>query len=132
MKSKDIPKIVKIKYENGDGNGPAKIYRGLAEAVSLPRIKLWIKMINTTGSITLSSPTGCPRTVHRKAAIMKVKSRLNKKKRASTRKLANDINISRTNIRRILRGDLGCKPYKKTKQPKLTNLQTNKRVNFGN
>ncbi|CAM4891934.1 unnamed protein product [Rotaria socialis] len=118
MKSKDIQKVVKIKYENGDG--PSKIYRDLAGAVSLPTIKLWIKMINPTGSITLSSPPGCPRTVRTKAAIMKVKSRLNKKKRVSTRKLANDINISRTSIRRILREDLGCKPYKNTKQPKLT------------
>ncbi|CAF3455577.1 unnamed protein product [Rotaria socialis] len=105
MKSKDIQKVVKIKYENGDG--PSKIYRDLAGAVSLPTIKLWIKMINPTGSITLSSPPGCPRTVRTKAAIMKVKSRLNKKKRVSTRKLANDINISRTSIRRILREDLG-------------------------
>ncbi|CAF3681109.1 unnamed protein product [Rotaria socialis] len=105
MKSKDIQNVVKIKYENGDG--PSKIYRDLAGAVSLPTIKLWIKMINPTGSITLSSPPGCPRTVRTKAAIMKVKSRLNKKKRVSTRKLANDINISRTSIRRILREDLG-------------------------
>ncbi|CAF3169579.1 unnamed protein product [Rotaria sp. Silwood2] len=60
MKSKDIQKVVKIKYENGDG--PAKIYRDLAGAVSLPTIKLWIKMINKTGSIMLSSHPGCPRT----------------------------------------------------------------------
>ncbi|CAF3583583.1 unnamed protein product [Rotaria socialis] len=79
MKSKDIQKVVKIKYENGED--PTKIYRDLAGAVSLPTIKLWIKMINLTGSITLSSPPGCPRTVRTKAAIMKVKSRLNKKKR---------------------------------------------------
>ena len=46
MKNKDIQKVVKTKYENGDG--PAKIYRDLAEAVSLPTIKLWIKIINIT------------------------------------------------------------------------------------
>ena len=89
-------------------------------------------MISTTGSITLSSPPGCPRAVCTKVAIMKVKSRLNKKKRVSTRKLASDINISRTSIRRILREDLGYKPYKKIKQPKLNNLQKNKRVKFAN
>ena len=61
MKSKDIQKVVKTKYENGDG--PAKIYGDLAGTVSLPTIKLWIKMINTAGSITLSSPPGCSRTV---------------------------------------------------------------------
>ena len=130
MKSKDIQKVVKTKYENGDG--PAKIYRDLAGAVSLPTIKLWIKMINIAGSITLSSPPGCSRTVRTRAAIVKVKKRLNQKKRVSIRKLAKEMNISRRSIQRILREDLGCKPYKKTKQPKLTNLQKNKRVKFAN
>jgi len=130
MKSKDIQKLVKIKYENGDG--PAKIYRDLAGIVSLRTIKSWIKMINTTGSIMLLSPPGCPRTIRTRSAIVKVKNRLNQKKRVSTRKLANDMNISRRSIQRILREDLGCKPYKKIKQPKLTNLQKNKRVKFAN
>ena len=121
MKSKDIRKVVKTKYENGDDQ--AKTYRDLAGAVSLPTIKLWIKMMNTTGSITLSSPSDCPSTVRTKAAIVKVKNRLNQKKRVSTQKLAKEMNTSRRSIQRILREDLGCKPYKKTIQPKLTNLQ---------
>ena len=128
MKSKDIQKVVKTKYENGDG--PAKIYRDLAGAVSLPTIKLWIKMMNTTGSITLSSPPGCPRTVRTKAAIVKVKNRLNQKKRVSKRKLAKEMNTSRRSIQRILREDLGCRPYEKTIQPKLTNLQKNNRLSL--
>ena len=89
----------------------------------LPAIKLWIKMINTTGSITLSSLPHCPRTIRTKAAIVKVKNRLNQKKRVSTQKLAKDVNISRRNIQRILRENLGCKPYKKRIQSKLTNFQ---------
>ena len=75
------------------------------------------------GSIILSSPPSCSRTVRTIAAIVKVKNRLNQKKRVSTRKLAKEMNISRRSIQRILREDLGCKPYKKTKQPKLANLQ---------
>ena len=129
MKSKDIQKV-KTKYEHG--GGPAKIYRDLAGAVSLPTIRLWIKVINTTGSITLSSPPGCQSTVCTKAAIVNVKNRLNQKKRVSTRKLAKEMNTSRRSIQRILREDLECKPYKKTIQPKLTNLQKSKKVKFGN
>ncbi|CAM2725078.1 unnamed protein product [Rotaria socialis] len=106
MKSKDIQKVVKTKYENGDG--PTKIFRDLAGAVSLLTIKLWIKMINTTGSITLSSPPDCPRTVRTNTAIVKVKHRLNQKKRVPTRKLAKDVKISRTSVQRTLREDLGC------------------------
>ena len=89
-------------------------------------------MINTTGSITLSSPPGCSHTVRIKAAIVKIKNCLTQKKRVSTRKLAKEMNISRRNVKRILREDLGCKPCKKTTQPKLTNLQKNKRVKFAN
>ncbi|CAF2180566.1 unnamed protein product [Rotaria magnacalcarata] len=108
MKSKGIQKVVKTKYENGDGL--TKIFRDLAGAVSLPTIKLWIKMINTTGSITLSSPPGCPRTVCTNAAIVKVKNRINQKKRVSIRKLGKGMKISRTSVQRILREDYGCNP----------------------
>ena len=93
MKSKNIRKVVRTKYENGDN--PTKICRHLAGAVSLRIIKLLIKMINTTGSIILSSSPGCPRTVGTKAAIVKVKNHLNQKKRVSTRKLAKEMNTSR-------------------------------------
>ena len=65
MKSKDIQTVVKTKYENGDGW--EKIHRDLVETLSLCTITIWIKMINITGSITLSSPAGCPSTVHTKA-----------------------------------------------------------------
>ncbi|CAF1938211.1 unnamed protein product, partial [Rotaria magnacalcarata] len=64
-------------------------------------------MINTTGPITLSSPPSCPRTVRTNAVIVKVKNRLNQKKRVSTQKLAKDMNISRTSVQRILREGLG-------------------------
>ena len=50
----------------------------------------------------------------------------------STRKLAKEMNTSRWSIPRILREALGCKPYKKTIQLKLTNLQKDKRVKFAN
>jgi hypothetical protein len=64
MKSKDVQTTVKNKYENGDG--PAKIYRNLADVVSLQTIKIWIKMINNTGTISLSSPPSRTRTVRTK------------------------------------------------------------------
>ncbi|CAF4030680.1 unnamed protein product [Rotaria magnacalcarata] len=62
MKSKDIQKVVKTKYGNGDG--PMKIYRDLAGVVSLKTIKLWIKMINNTGSINLSPPPDRPHGIY--------------------------------------------------------------------
>jgi transposase len=130
MKSKDIQTAVKNKYENGDG--PTKIYRDLGGIVSLRTIKLWIQMINNTGSIKLLSLPGRPRTVRTKANISKIKYRLGRKKRVSTRRLAAEMNISRRSAQRILREDLGCLPYKKIKQPKLTDLQKQKRAKFAN
>ena len=40
------------------------------------------------------------------------------------------MNTSRRSIQRILREALACKSHKKTIQPKLTNLQKDKRVKF--
>jgi inhibitor of nuclear factor kappa-B kinase subunit alpha len=130
MKSKDLQTAVKNKHENGDG--PTKIFRDLGGVVSLTTIKSWIQMLNKTGSISLSYSSGRPRTVRTKANISKVKYRLDQKKRVSTRRLAVELDISRTSAQRILREDLGCFPYKKIKQPKLTDLQKRKRVKFAN
>ncbi|CAF1332937.1 unnamed protein product [Rotaria magnacalcarata] len=116
MKSKDMQKVVKTKFENGDG--PTKIYRDLAGVVSLQTIK----KIRNTGSIELSSPPGRPRTTRTKANILEAKQHLDQK-RVSTRRLVAEMNISKSSIHRILRKDLGCFPYKKIKQPKLTDVQ---------
>ncbi|CAF4447824.1 unnamed protein product [Rotaria socialis] len=105
MKRKDIQKVVKTKYENGGGS--TKLFRDLAEAVSLPTIKLGIKMINTTNSIALSSHPGFLRTVRTNVAIAKAKNHLNQKKRVSIRKFAKDMKNSRTSVERILQKDLG-------------------------
>lgn len=130
MKSKNIQTAVKNKYENGDGS--TKIYRDLGGVVSLRTIKLWIQMINKTGSIKLLSPPGRSRTVRTKANISKIKYRLGQKKRVAKRRLAAEIYISRRSAQRILREELGCFPYKKIKQPQLTDLQKQKRVKFTN
>ena len=71
MKSKDLKKAVKTKYENGDGL--AKTHRDLGEVVSKRTIKLWIKMINNIGSIELSHSSGRPRIARTKANISKAK-----------------------------------------------------------
>ncbi len=89
-------------------------------------------MINNIGSINLSSPHGRPRTARTKANISKAKRRLDQKKQVSTRRLAAEINISKSSIHRILREDLGCFSYKKIKQPRITNLQKTKRIKFAN
>ena len=56
MKSKDLEKAVKIKYENEDE--PAKIHRDFGGVVSKRRIKLWWTI---TGFIEFSYSSGRPR-----------------------------------------------------------------------
>ena len=90
-------------------------------------------MIRETGSIDRCYSPGRPRTIRTKNNIQKVKQRLaKKKKKMSTRRLAAEMKILRRSVQRILREDLGCFPYKKIKQPTLTDLHKRKRVKFAN
>ncbi len=63
-------------------------------------------MIRETDSIDLSSPIGRPRVIRTKKMIEKVKNRLKCKKQVSSRKLANELDISERSVRRILKDDL--------------------------
>ena len=59
--------------------------------MSLRTIKLWVQMLNKTGSIDVSHPPARPT----KENISKVKYRLAHKKTVSTRRLAAEMNISK-------------------------------------
>ena len=89
-------------------------------------------MIDATGSINLSVPTGPPRVIRTKNLIQKVKNRLKCKRKVSSRKMAQDFDVSRTTVRRILKEDLGCYAYKKRIEPLMTNAQKDKRKKFAN
>ena len=53
-------------------------------------------MIHKTGSINMTVSLGSPRTIRTKTTIQKVNSRLKRKKRVSSRKLAQELHISRS------------------------------------
>ncbi|CAF4976574.1 unnamed protein product [Rotaria sp. Silwood1] len=129
MKSEDLQKLVLLKHQNGDY--PTKIFHDLNGILSLETIKRWCRMIDETGSINLRYSPGRPRTARTKGAINKAKKKLQKGK-VSSRKLALDLEISRTSARRILRDDLGCRPYKYLVEPALTEEHKEKRKKFAN
>ena len=56
MKSKDLQKLVRSKYEAGQT--PKKIFQDLNEAMSYRTVKRWYKMIRETGATDLSKPSG--------------------------------------------------------------------------
>ena len=130
MKSKDLQDVVLSKYKNGDR--PAKIFKDLNGAISRNQVYVWCPMVNRTGAIQLSNPPGYPRVIRTKNLIQKVKRRLKRNKNVSSRKLALELDVSRTNIRRILKDDLGCHAFKKRIEPLITNAQKEKRRKFAN
>jgi hypothetical protein len=130
MKSKDLQKVVFLKYEDGDG--PAKIFRDLNGSLGLSNIKRWCKMIRNTGSIQLSTSPGGPRFARTIKTIQKVKHKLDQKKMVSVRCLANEYGISKSSAHRILKEDLELHAYKMTIKPKLTDERKSKRKKFIN
>ena len=130
MKSKDIQKLVLSKYKNG--HGPTKISRDLNGSLSLPTIERWCKSIRGTGCINLSKSPGRPRTIRTKATIRKVKRRRERRRSVTSRKLARELGISRTSVRRILKNDLGLHAYKIQNEPMLTDEHKVKRIQFAN
>ena len=129
MKSEDLQKVVALQHQNGDN--PTKVFRDLNGVIGLRAVKRWYKMIDETGSINLSVSSGRPRTARTNANIKKVKQKLQRKK-VSTRGLALDLDISHESARRILRDDLGCRPYKHVIEPALTEEHKEKRKKFAN
>ena len=129
MKSEDLQKVIVSKRQNGDF--PTKNYHDLNGTLGLTTIKRWCKMIDETGSITLTSPPGCPRTVRTEGIVKKTKRKLQQRK-VSSRKLALELGMSRTSARRILRENLGCRPYKHVVEPVLTEEHKEKRKKFAN
>ncbi|CAF2764913.1 unnamed protein product [Rotaria sp. Silwood2] len=130
MKSEDLRKVVFRKYEDGDG--VCKIFRDLNGSLGLNTIKRWCKMVRDTGSIQLSTSPDAPRLARTGEAIEKVKHKLDRKKMVTTRYLAKKYGISKSSAHRILTEDLELYAYKMTIEPKLTEIQKNKRKKFVN
>ena len=76
MKSKDLQKLVLSKYDNGDGM--TKIFRGLNGTISLTTIERWCGKTREVGTIDLGNARGYSRTIRTKAAIQKIKRRLDR------------------------------------------------------
>ena len=114
MKSKDLQRLVFSKYDNGDGT--TKIFRDLNGAISLSTIERCCKRICKVGAIDLVDPRDCSRTIRTKAAIQKIKRRLNRRKPLSSGKSARELGISRSSVWRILKNDLELREYKMQKR----------------
>jgi transcriptional antiterminator len=62
--------------------------------------------------------------------IKKINNRLKRRKRVSSRKLAQGLNVSRASVRYVLTDDLGLRLYKIRIVPLMTEAQKDKRKKF--
>ena len=128
MKNKGLQKLVLSKYECGSST--MKIFHYLCGPISRKTIFNWCKMVRETGPINMTTLPGYLRIIRTKNMIQKINSRLKSKKRVSSRKLAQELDISRTSVRRVLRNDLGLRLYKKRIVPLITETEKSRKKNL--
>lgn len=90
----------------------------------------WVSGFRTTGNITKKKPPGLVRTSRTPENIARVRAALTRSPSRSARKHAQELNMNRESVRRILRKDLKFHPYKIQVVQELKVTDYNKRVNF--
>ena len=105
------------------------IYRALKKFdINLKFVHRTVKRYNTTGTIKIKQKTGRKRSVRTKRLVKLVRDKIRRNPERSARCLAQDHNISRTTMRRVLKHDLKLKPFKKSKRHGLTMKSMNDRL----
>lgn len=87
-----------------------------------------IKRWNETGSVNDRPKSGRPKSATSKNTVKKVKKRVDRNPRRSAREMAKEMSISTESMNRILKKDLGLKPYKRQKVHDLTAKQKKVRL----
>jgi inhibitor of nuclear factor kappa-B kinase subunit alpha len=82
-----------------------------------------VKRLRETGSINDRERCGRPRSARDKAMIKKVMKRFRRKRKQSARKMAPQLHISKSSLQRLIKEDLGVRPYKTRKAHGLTDKQ---------
>ena len=89
-------------------------------------------MIRETDSTKLSTSLGRSRIIRTTESIKKVNDQLNRKKKVTSQKLAVQVNISRTSVRRVLKNDLLLRLYTKIVRSLVIGEHKEKRKKFSN
>lgn len=87
-----------------------------------------IERFKGTGSTKVNQGKASHKTATAPETVRKVKKRLKRNPAQSANKMAKDLNISQSSIRRILKDVLYVKPYKKVKLHDLTDAQKKVRL----
>ena len=121
MEIKDLPKLILSKYKCDDD--AMKIFHHLCSAISRKTIFNWCKMLVESGSMNMTTSSDRSRTISTKNMIEKINSCL---KRVSSPKLAQQLDIWRTSVRRGWRNDLEIRPYKERSVPLIIDTEKSK------
>ena len=117
-KPKDLKDIAISHFLNGK-KAPT-ISKLLANKVHRDTVNRWIREYQNPKRITQKRSVGRPKSAKTKRLVNFVKKRLDSNSsRKSSRKMAKDFKISQTVILAVLHDDLGFKPWRKIRVPKL-------------
>lgn len=124
---RDLREIIVRAFERGERQ--ADIFRRFEpDGISQQYISYTIKRWRETGSIEDRPRLGGPRTARTPQLIQKIRQRFRRKRRRSARKLAENLQTSRSTIQRVIKNDLGFKPYKRQKVHGLSAAQKRERL----
>lgn len=87
-----------------------------------------IKRWNETGSVKDKPRSGRPKSATTKSTVKKVRERIRRNLRRSANELAKELHVSTESMNRILKNDLGLKPYKRQKVHELSAKQKKVRL----
>ena len=87
-----------------------------------------IKRYNETGSVNDRPRSGRPKSATSKKIVKNVRDRIRRNPGRSANEMAKEMNVSSSSMQRLLKNDLGLKPYKQQKMHKLTAAQKKVRL----
>ena len=118
MKTNEVQKLVHSYFKSKES--PSKIFRDLKDILSRAIAFKCSNMIRKTGNIKTSHLPSCSRIFSTKKMIQKVNGHLICKKSIFMRKLSRELKVFKSFVQRILKNDVGLRPYKQRIKPKLT------------
>ena len=117
-----------IKLFHDNGFSPASIAKQLAKVhIGERKVYRTIKRLRETGTIADRKRSGRPRSVRTPALVNKVKCRLLRNPKQSINHMASQLKVKRSTLQRVVKFDLGLRPYKLRKLQGLTQDQRDKR-----
>jgi inhibitor of nuclear factor kappa-B kinase subunit alpha len=123
----DLRQIIVRAFQRGERKVDI-VRRFKPDGISRQYISYTIKRWQETGSAADRPRCGRPRTARTPPLVHKVRERFRRNRRRSVRKLAKKLDTPRTTVRRIVRDDIGLKPYKRQKVHGLSTAQKDKRL----